>query len=195
MKNVIEILKSLGIDVPEDKEADVTKAVAENYKTVAEVEKKISKIEAERDREKERADSAEETLKGFDGKDFEAITKERDEWKAKAEQAEADYAAKESARAYSEAVEASCKELKFSSNSAKKAFIADLEKEKLTLKDGSLLGFNDYLEAYKKNDEGAFISEADDNSAKFTNPQGAQPPKADVHAADLRKAFGLPDKQ
>lgn len=195
MKNVLEILKTLGIEVPEEKESELNKAISENYKTVAEVEKKISKIEAERDREKERADSAEETLKGFEGKDFDAISKERDEWKAKAEQAKADYEAKESARAYSEAVENVCKELKFSSNSAKKAFVSELQNENLKIKDGTLLGFNDFVEAYKKNDESAFVSEAEESKAVFTGPQGAQPPKADLHEADLRKAFGLNPKE
>lgn len=194
MKNVIEILKSLGIDVPAEKESELNKAISENYKTVAEVEKKISKLESERDRETERANNAEETLKGFEGKDFDAISKERDEWKAKAEQAKADYEAKETARAYSEAVENACKELKFSSNSARKAFVADLEKENLKIKDGSLLGFKDFVEAYKKSDESAFANEAEPESAKFTEPHGSNPPKAELHDSDLRKAFGLAPK-
>ena len=35
MKNILTILKELGIDVPKDKESDLDKAVQENYKTVA----------------------------------------------------------------------------------------------------------------------------------------------------------------
>ena len=58
MQNIIEILKSNGIDVPEDKVATINKAVAENYKTVSEVEKKTSKLESERDSWKERAETA-----------------------------------------------------------------------------------------------------------------------------------------
>ena len=60
MQNIIEILKSNGIEVPEDKVATINKAVAENYKTVSEVEKKTSKLESERDSWKDRAETAEE---------------------------------------------------------------------------------------------------------------------------------------
>ena len=41
MKNIIDILKGLGIEVPEDKASDLNKEVAENYKTVAEFDKKV----------------------------------------------------------------------------------------------------------------------------------------------------------
>ncbi len=39
MKNIHEILKELGIEIPADKKADFDTAVNENYKTVAEVDK------------------------------------------------------------------------------------------------------------------------------------------------------------
>ena len=37
-----------------------------------------------------------------------------------------------------------------------------------------------------------FTSTAEEEQAQFTSPQGAQPPKAEVHNSDLRAAFGLP---
>ena len=46
---------------------------------------------AERDKEKGRADTAEETLKGFDGVDVEKLNKSIEDWKKKAEDAEKDY--------------------------------------------------------------------------------------------------------
>lgn len=192
MKNITEILAGLGIEIPEDKAGDLNKQVTENYKTVAEFDRKVNKLEGEIANQKERADLAEETLKGFEGKDFDAITKDRDEWKAKAEQAAKDYEEKEQARIYADSIKEACKDLKFTSNSAKTAFENALTAENLKVKDGALLGFTDYVEKYKETDPGAFVNEADGESAKFTNPQGAQPPKADIHEADLRAAFGLP---
>ena len=47
----------------------------------------------------------------------------------------------------------------FSSNSAKKAFIADAINEGMKLKNGELQGFDDFLESYKKNDADAFLKE------------------------------------
>ena len=55
MKNILTILKDLGIEVPKDKEADLDKAVAENYKTVADY-----------DKQKEKLDAANETIKAND---------------------------------------------------------------------------------------------------------------------------------
>lgn len=40
MKNIVEICKDFGIEIPADKLAEFNKAVAESYKTVAEFEKR-----------------------------------------------------------------------------------------------------------------------------------------------------------
>ena len=49
--------------------------------------------------------------------------------------------------------------MKFSSESAKKAFLSDLKAKKLPLQEGKLLGFDDYLKSYKESDPGAFAPE------------------------------------
>ena len=81
MKNIIDICKEFGIEIPADKHTEFNKVVAENYKTIAEHEKKVNRLTDDLNAEKKRADTAVETLKGFEGKDFEAITQERDKWK------------------------------------------------------------------------------------------------------------------
>ena len=65
MQKLIDTLKSFGIEIPEDKQADVKKALSEHYKNAKEVAKTLSKVEGERDDWKERAETAEETLKGL----------------------------------------------------------------------------------------------------------------------------------
>lgn len=55
MKNILTILKDMGIEVPKDKETDLDKAVAENYKPVADY-----------DKQKEKLDAANETIKAND---------------------------------------------------------------------------------------------------------------------------------
>lgn len=177
MQNIIEILKSNGIEVPEDKVSTINKAVAENYKTVSEVEKKTSKLESERDSWKERAENAEETLKGFEGKDFDTITKERDEWKKKAEDAEKEYSAKEAEREKQELLKEAFAEIEFTSESAKKAIMAQIS-ENVSVKNGKLIGFNDLLEDAKKNDASAFVDKEQQNleqiKARFTGPMNNQ---------------------
>lgn len=177
MQNIIEILKSNGIEVPEDKVSTINKAVAENYKTVSEVEKKTSKLESERDSWKDRAETAEETLKGFEGKDFDTITKERDEWKKKAEDAEKEYSAKEAEREKQELLKEAFAEIEFTSESAKKAIMAQIS-ENVSVKNGKLIGFNDLLEDAKKNDASAFVDKEqqslEQNKARFTGPMNNQ---------------------
>ena len=45
MKNYEELLKDIGIDIPEDKKEEFGKLFNENYKTIAEVEKLKTKLE------------------------------------------------------------------------------------------------------------------------------------------------------
>ena len=90
MQNIEAILKELGIEVPEDKKSDLTKKVSENYVTKVEHDKKISRAESDRDAWKEKAETAEETLKGFEGIDPTQVQKQIDDYKEKAEAAERD---------------------------------------------------------------------------------------------------------
>jgi hypothetical protein len=54
------------------------------------------------------------------------------------------------------------RDIKFSSNSAKKSFMEDLASKDLKIENGKMLGFDDYLTSYKENDAGAFIEEKKD---------------------------------
>lgn len=174
MKNIVEICKDFGFEIPADKVTDFNRAVAENYKTIAEHDKKVGKVEAERDAFKERAETAESTLKGFEGKDFDTITKERDEWKQKAEQAEQDYNNKMAAHEKSELLKEAFADIEFTSESAKKAIMAQIS-DGVTVKNGKLIGFNDLLEEAKKTDASAFVDkqqqELNNNRAQFSNPK------------------------
>ena len=177
MQNILEICKEFGLEVPADKQADFSKKVAENYKTVSEVDKKTSKLETERDSWKERAETAEETLKGFDGKNLDEITRERDAWKKKAEDAEKDYSDKMAAHEKRELLKEAFAEIEFTSEAAKKANMSQIE-EGVTVKNGKLIGYNDLLEDAKKNDAAAFVNKEqhnlEQNKARFTNPANNQ---------------------
>lgn len=65
MKNIFEIAKEFGLEVPEDKKKDFEKAVLENYKTVADYEKQTDKVTSLTDQLK----TATDALKEFDGVD------------------------------------------------------------------------------------------------------------------------------
>lgn len=174
MKNIESILKDVGIE-GENAEKIIVE-VNKNYRTVTDYEKqekKVERAETDRDNWKERAETAEETLKGFEGKDFDTITRERDEWKKKAEDAEKEYSAKEAEREKRSLIEDAMAGIEFTSESAKKAITAQIY-EGVSVKNGKLIGFNDLLEDAKKNDASAFVDKKqqnlEQNKARFTQP-------------------------
>lgn len=65
MKNMREILQTFGLQVPEEQTAAFDKAVAENYKTVADYDKQVSKLSAVQEQLKTATDG----LKVFEGVD------------------------------------------------------------------------------------------------------------------------------
>ena len=166
MQKLIETLKQFGIEVPTEKHAEVKKALSEHYKNAAEYTKAIGKLETERDSWKERAETAEETLKKFDGKDVDAMQKEIDDWKKKAEDAEKNFNAKEAEREKQELLEEAFADIEFTSNAAKNAIMTQIG-ESVTVKNGKLIGFNDLLEDAKKNDASAF--KAKEGTQKITS--------------------------
>lgn len=127
MKNMIDICKEFGIEIPADKHAAFNKAVAENYKTVAEHEKKVNRLTDDLAAEKKRADDAVETLKGFEGKDFDAITRERDKWKKDYEDAMAAKQKDQEEQEFQSDLESAITEAKGKNVKAIKALL-DLEK-------------------------------------------------------------------
>ena len=62
MKNIFEIMKEYGLEVPEDKKADFEKAVLENYKTVKDYEKQVEKLNETIENQKEDIAAAIKTL-------------------------------------------------------------------------------------------------------------------------------------
>lgn len=160
MQKLIDTLKSFGIEIPEDKQADVKKALSENYKNAKEVAKTLSKVEGERDNWKERAETAEETLKSFDGIDPANIQTELAGWKKKAEDAEKEFNAKIYERDFDDALKTALENVNFSSPAAKRSVIADIKSAGLKLKDGKILGLNDLLEQMKQDEPDTFVDES-----------------------------------
>lgn len=174
MQKLIETLKTFGIEIPADKQADVKKALSEHYKNAAEYNKAISKLETERDTWKEKAETAEATLKGFEGVDLETMQRELSDWKKKAEDAEKNAQAQIYERDFNDALKAELESVKFSSEAAKRAIMAEIKESGLKLKDGKILGLNDLISQMKEKDASAFIDEeqqkAQQNAARFTQP-------------------------
>ena len=139
-----EDLKALGLS-----DEQVQRVFAMNGEEMNGLKASVATLTAERDTARTSLADANKKLEGYDP-----------EWKAKAAQAQqqADKQVAELKAGY--AADSAASGLKFTSDSAKKAFLSDLKAKTLPLQDdGTLLGFDDYVASYKKTDPGAFAPE------------------------------------
>lgn len=173
MKRLIEALKQLGITIPEDKQSEVKKVLSEQYKAVEEHNKTVLKVEQERDDWKQRAETAEGTLKGFEGVDLQTMQTELNNWKKKAEDAQKEYDSKIYERDFGDALNTELESVKFTSEAAKRDVVSQIKAAGLKMKDGKILGLSDLIGQIKTADASAFVDEKQEqlekNKARFTN--------------------------
>lgn len=167
MENILKILSDLGISVPEDKHADLNSAVAKNYKTIVEHERKVTRLTEDLSAMTTRAETAEETLKGFEGKDFDAITRDRDEWKRKHDEAIEIHKREAEEREYNEDLEAAataakCRDLK--------ALTAHLDHEALRKSRNRKADMEAAINAQRT--KRGYLFEDNGGAPHFTGPKG-----------------------
>lgn len=172
------------------------KVMAQYGKDVSKLQKENEKLTADRDKEKERADTAEETLKKFDGVDVETMQTELATWKTKAENAEKDYAAKIEQRDFEDALKEEIGGYKFTSEAAKKAIMAEIREAGLKVKDGKILGLSDLLAQMKEKDASAFVDEKQEQleaerAKPFTGP--LNPNGGGAKKMTREEIFGIKD--
>ncbi|WP_303220404.1 phage scaffolding protein [Enterocloster bolteae] len=180
-----EELKSQGLT-----EEQISFVMAENGKDLKKLQKENDNLTSERDTWKEKAEAAETTLKGFEGVDLETMQKELSDWKQKATEAEKNAQAQLYERDFADALKTEFEGIKFSSDAAKRAIMAEVKKADLKLKDGKILGLNDLLSQMKEKDASAFVDDAQQqaqqNMARFTAPAGKSGSAGTLTKADWK---------
>ena len=114
------------------------------------------------------------------------------EWKTKAEQAKTDAAAEVENIRKGYALEQKAAGLKFSSESARKAFLAEAKAQNFAMKDGEILGFDDYVKSFNASDPSAILPDGGIVRFSASAPgTPGQPANAhDAANAAFRAAFG-----
>ena len=183
MKNIYEILKDFGLEIPTDKKVDFEKAWKENYRTKSEYDNAVTK----RDEYKSSLDTVNEKLKAFDGVDVAdlngQIKKLQDDLKAK----EDEYAAKEADRIFSDTIKEA---IKTAGGRNEKAVMAMLDMDALKASKNQSEDIKKALETVKESD--AYLFGSDE---PFMNAVGATGGGAGVGGDNLsaiRAAMGLP---
>lgn len=188
-----EFLESLdlgeGVKLPK---SAIDAIMAENGRDIEAKNNTITTLTTERDGLQTQLNAANATIQSYKDMDIDGIKAKAGEWETKYNTDTQVLKDQLAATEYGFAVKEAVAGLKFSSESAKKAFVADLTAKKLPLQEGKLLGLEDFAKTYKESDPDAFLPENDEKTPVVTRGGGGGGPTLGADAA-LRAAFGLPD--
>lgn len=95
------------------------------------------------------------------------------------------------AREYDIKINDYAKNLKFSSNSARKSFMNDLKAKELKFEDDKLVGFDDFVNSYKESDPDAFIEEKKEEPSVTVNTGDNHNDKEDTDDAFINRVMGI----
>lgn len=192
---IIEFLESVGVSLTDEQKTSIESKLTPDVISTVEAEKKVGKVQKELDATKEKLTSTEEALKEFDGVDADGLKKKIADLEEANKKKDEEYKAEIEKKDYSEAIEKLTKDIQFSSKSAKKQFIAELMENPLQVRDGAVLGFEDYLKTVKENDPDSFVDESKGSAGKFTQPNEGGQSTSTTDDDALRKAMGLEVKK
>ena len=158
-----EELKAKGLT-----DEQISFVMAEHGKGLTKLQNDNAALTAERDEWKGKAETAEGTLKNFEGIDPQNIQKELDDWKTKYSDLEKKSKEEKEKRDFNEALKTALENVKFSSEAARKAIMAEISEAGLKTRDGKILGLNDLLDSIKAKDATAFVDKnKDEKKARF----------------------------
>lgn len=164
-------------------EEQATQVLAMNGKDIesakAAKDKVIADLTGERDDYKARLETAETTLKGFEGIDPEKIQQEIQSYKQKAEDAEKDFAKKILQRDQSDWLKGKLDEYGVASPYARAQLIAEITDETsgLKWKDGAFMGLDDYMKSAKEKDANLYQTAEEKAAAEKAAAEAAKAPK------------------
>ena len=137
---------------------------------------------------KEQLKNANNEIQSYKDMDVDSIKQSVSDWETKYNKDTKELQDKLIKKDYEYKVKEKVSGLKFTSESAKKSFMADLMAKDLKLENDTILGFDDFVKNYKETDPNAFESEQ--KQPQFSN--GNNSGKVDLSNTDaLRKAMGL----
>lgn len=163
-----EDLKSKGLT-----EEQIAYVLAENGKDIKKFQTENANLTEERDQLKQRAETAEETLKKFDGLDPENAKKELETWKQKAKDLEKDYADKIAQRDFDDSVKEAITAAK---GKNAKAIRALLDTETLMKSKNQKADIEKAIADLKAAEDSSFLftdeqqQSLEQNRARFTKP-------------------------
>ena len=125
----------------------IEQIMAEDGKAKSELQNTINTLTAERDGLKTQLSDANTAIQAYKDMDIDGIKKAAADWETKYNTDTQALKDQLESTKYGYAVENAVGSLKFTSESAKKAFLADLTAKKLPIQEGKLLGLDDFTKS------------------------------------------------
>lgn len=166
-----------------------TQVLAINGKDIEKHKSRITALEGERDNYKSQFETANATLKKFEGIDPEKIQEEIQTYKDKAANAEKDFNRQITQRDQKDWINAKLDEYGVTSPYSRRQLTSDCmaDDSGLKWKDGSFFGFDDFMKAAKEKDNSLYLTKEEkeeaekaaklkNNAPTFTGPTGDPDP-------------------
>ena len=153
----VKSLESIFPEITEEQTAAISKLF----------DKQASEYAEEVDNLREQLTAANNQIKEFQSMNIDEIKASAAAWQEKYAASEKAWQEKLAGLKYEAAAKDAIADIKFSSNSAKRAFLSDLQAKNLTLEDDKLTGFSDFLNSYKESDPDAFAPEPQNNGNPY----------------------------
>lgn len=194
MKNIFEIMKEFGIEVPEDKQKDFEKKVLDNYKTVSDYDKQGEKLKKAEDTIKVSDTAVKDLtkqLEGFKDVDVTALNERIKTLETEKGTIESDYQTKLADRDFNDLVKESITSVNGKNS---KAIMALLDMDTLKASKNQKEDITAALKA---------LTEAEDSKMLFGEPEPSpvgtgsiigevRKPSGNTEDAAMRAAMGLP---
>lgn len=188
MKNIFEIMKDYGLEVPEDKKKDFEKAVLENYKTAADYEKQTDKVT----NLTEQLNKTKEAMKKFEGVDPEDLKNQIADLNQKLTDKDTEYQTKLADRDFQDNVKGVIAKYK---GKNEKAIMALLDVDTLKASKNQNEDLEKAVKALTEADDSKMLfGEAEAQVTGRGNPIGTftNGGGGDVPTAQMRSIMGLP---
>ena len=159
-------------------EEQASQVLAMNGKDIEKYKKQITTVEGERDAAKAQLDTANATLKKFEGIDPQQIQQELQTYKTQAEEAEKKYTRELTQRDQKDWIGKKLDEYGVSSPYARRQLTSDCmaEGSGLTWKDGAFFGFDDFMKSAKEKDASLYQTAEEKAAAEKEAAQKAKAP-------------------
>lgn len=159
-------------------EEQATQVLAMNGKDIEKHKKQITTVEGERDAFKAQLDTANETLKKFEGIDPQQIQTELQTYKTKAEEAEKKFTREMTQRDQKDWIGKKLDEYGVTSPYARRQLTSDImaEDSGLSWKDGAYYGFDDFMKSAKEKDNALYQTAEEKAEAEKAAAQKAKAP-------------------